>query len=102
MVRFSRIEKEVTAEEEIARIISWIVQLAYLIYMRHEIMKTAEYYDERSTTPSDYSIMIKFSEPQINLKSKLSTLFKELFNQPYQIQEFTFIPDQSVLGELEN
>lgn len=59
MIEMARIEPEVTSEEEVLRITSFIIQMLFLIYMRDHICKLDAYYDERDIMLSDYSIMLK-------------------------------------------
>jgi hypothetical protein len=63
-------------EEQILRIISFIMHLGFLIYMRDKIMKLEAYYDERSTTLTDYSIIIKNIPKQKKLQAKLHEFFR--------------------------
>jgi hypothetical protein len=41
------------------RVASFFIHMAALIYIRDNIRKTIEYYDEKTTSLSDYSIIIK-------------------------------------------
>jgi hypothetical protein len=41
------------------RITSFIIHLFTLLYIRDNILKTKEYYDERTTSLSDFSFIIK-------------------------------------------
>jgi hypothetical protein len=41
------------------RIVCFIAHILALIYIRDAIRKTYEYYDEKTTSLSDYSIIIK-------------------------------------------
>jgi hypothetical protein len=58
MIRFVRTEEEVTEAEVILRWCSFLVQLMGLIYVRDTINKTRNYYDERTTLLSDYSVIL--------------------------------------------
>ena len=58
------------------RISTWILQLIYLIYARNNLRKTAHYYDERTTSLSDYSILIKNLRPQKKIREKLQKVLK--------------------------
>ena len=55
---FVRSEEQVTDEEIILRICSFVIQLLGLAYIRDMISKTRKYYNERSTLISHYSVMI--------------------------------------------
>lgn len=59
LVELSRIEYEVTNIEVALRVISFVLQALALIYIRNRIIKLEEYYDERTTSLSDFSIIIK-------------------------------------------
>lgn len=43
----------------ILRIASFVIHMLALIYIRDNIRKTIEYYDEKTTSLSDYSFLIK-------------------------------------------
>lgn len=58
MVLFSRIEGKVHPSEQILRLSSFIIILLALLYMRDRLRKINEYYDERSISYSDFSIII--------------------------------------------
>ena len=59
MVELSSIQSDVSYDEEILRIVSFFFHLLYLLYMRNRLRKLSAYYDERNTSLSDYSIMMK-------------------------------------------
>ena len=71
MVEMSRTETEVSAEEQILRITSFVIQFLFLIYMRDHISKLDAYYSERDIMLSDYSIMLKKIPRQPNIQAKL-------------------------------
>jgi hypothetical protein len=64
-------------EEQLLRIISFIIHLGFLIYMRDKIIKLESYYDERTTSLSDYAVILKNIPPQKNLQSKLREFLKK-------------------------
>jgi hypothetical protein len=59
LIIFSRIEDHVDGAEMILRIASFVIHMLALIYIRDNIRKTIEYYDEKTTSLSDYSFLIK-------------------------------------------
>lgn len=54
-----RTELDVTRDEVILRFTSFFVHLMGLIYMRDMIRKTNDYYNERTASLSDYSVLIR-------------------------------------------
>jgi hypothetical protein len=54
---FMRAETEVSEKEALLRISSFIIQLLGLLYIRDTILKTLQYYEERNTLISDFSVM---------------------------------------------
>jgi hypothetical protein len=63
LLRFMRTELSVTREEVVLRLSSFLIHLMALLYMRDTIKKTNDYYDERTTSLSDYSVMINGLPP---------------------------------------
>jgi hypothetical protein len=59
LIVFARIEEHVSGSELILRISSFIIHLAALVYIRDKIRKTVQYYDEKTTSLSDYSFIMK-------------------------------------------
>jgi hypothetical protein len=59
MVLFARIEDKVRTDEHIIRLSSFITLLFVLLYMRDSFRKIGEYYDERSTSYSDFSVLVE-------------------------------------------
>lgn len=59
MIHMSRIRNTVEVEEQILRFGSLMIHLILLIYIRDKLTKMKYYFDERSTTPSDFSVFIK-------------------------------------------
>ena len=45
MVKLARIQADVSGEEILVRVLSYIVQICVLIYIRDLIIKTRNYYD---------------------------------------------------------
>ena len=68
MVEMSRIEKTVPFEEQLLRIISFLLQLCFLIYMRDKIIKLEAYYDERTCSITDYAVIMKNIPRQVGLQ----------------------------------
>lgn len=74
------------------RITDWAVQFFFLVYTRNKILKRGEYYDEKTTTLSDFSILIKHLQPQEHIQAKLKLFFHTFFSKPYEIQQITLLP----------
>lgn len=67
----SRIEKEVTVEEELIRFGSFFVHFILLVYIREKLTKMKYYFDERTASPSDFAVFIKNMPPLIGQKQEL-------------------------------
>ena len=78
-VKWSRIETEVLGEEIVMRITSFIIHLLALVYIRDNILKTMEYYDEKTTSLSDYSLIIR----NLPLKEGIQRSIKDLINSHF-------------------
>ena len=71
MVKIARIQKTVSGSEVVARVSSFFMQLFSLIYIRDLIIKTRNYYDERTTSLSDHSIFVENLPNKSGNKRKL-------------------------------
>lgn len=58
MILFSNIREHVTTNEHIMRLSSFATLLFALVYLRDQFTKSWEYYDERKTSYSDFSVLI--------------------------------------------
>jgi hypothetical protein len=58
MIVYAEISGTVTNGEVVVRIFSFIIQFGMLLYIRDLITKTRNYYDERTCTLSDYSVLV--------------------------------------------
>lgn len=57
-----------------------MIHLLLLIYMRDKLIKLKEYFDERITSPSDYTLlMVKIPEKKINLRNTIINLLEKDF-----------------------
>ncbi len=57
MIVYAEISGTVTNGQVVVRIFSFIIHVAMLLYIRDLITKTRNYYDERTCSLSDYSIL---------------------------------------------
>ncbi len=55
---------------------SFVIQIFALFYIRDVLRKTNEYYDERTTSLSDYSIFLTKMPKQKGLGRKIRALFQ--------------------------
>jgi len=91
MVKLARIQETVKGEEVVVRVLSFLVQLGILIYIRDLIIKTRNYYDERTCSLSDYSLMIRDLPKRKGTRANLVKFLNECFNKtPYHV---TFLPE---------
>jgi hypothetical protein len=74
-----RTETIVTRGEIILRFSSFLIHLMALMYMRDTIRKTNDYYDERTTSLSDYSILMSNLPKKINTEKKIRDFFRDGF-----------------------
>ena len=93
MIWFSSIGGTVTPSEELMRIVSYLFHLLLLIYMRDHIIKLESYYDERTTSLSDFTVIIKNIPNCENLKQKMSEFFLNEFKKPHIIKEIILLPE---------
>ena len=77
MVELSCNQADVSKDEEVIRIVSFVLHFFYLLYMRDHIRKLEAYYDERNTSLSDYSVMMKNIPKIKNVKKKLVDFFQK-------------------------
>lgn len=68
--------------------------------MRDHITKLEAYYDERNTSLSDYSVILKNIPKQKNIQLKLKQFFQKAFKNPHQIQQLTLIPEYAEIEQL--
>ena len=71
MVKLARIQTSVSSGEIVTRVTSFFIQLSCLIYLRDLVIKTRNYYDERTTSLSDYSIMVENLPPKEGNKKRI-------------------------------
>lgn len=84
-VSIARLEYDINPAETIIRVGSFIIQLMALIYIRDKLTKANSYYDEISTTMSDYSLIIKDIPVTDRVQAKVRRMFNEYFDKPIQI-----------------
>lgn len=54
-----------------------------LMYMRNRIIKLEAYYDERNTSLSDYSIIVKGLPKITGVQTSLRNFLKQAFKAPH-------------------
>lgn len=59
------------------RLAYFLLTILYFIYMRDTLRKLIDYYDERCTTFSDYSILLKHLPKKINTKASIYSLLSQ-------------------------
>lgn len=93
MVEISRIEMHVSNGEVVIRVCSFIIQLAVLMYIRDLIGKTRSYYDERTCSLSDYSIIVYNLPKRTGTRRNLLKFLQNCYDKPYNAHQITFLPD---------
>jgi hypothetical protein len=74
-----RTELEVSHDEVILRLISFLIHLVGLVYMRDMIRKTNDYYDERTTSLSDYSVLFRNLPKKLGTEKRIREFLREGF-----------------------
>ena len=92
MVRFARIIGKVDNPEIVARVFAFALHLVVLLYIRDLMAKTRSYYDERTCSLSDYSILLKNLPQKKGTRAKLGNLLSNGLGKSYKVHEFTFLP----------
>ena len=75
MVWTSSKQDSVTEIEEVMRIVSFCFHFGLLVYMRDHMIKLEAYYDERNTSLSDYSVIIKEIPKIKGIQNKIKNFF---------------------------
>ena len=91
MVEIARIQKVVTGSEEVARLSSFFMQLFTLVYIRDLFIKTRNYYDERTTSLSDYSIIVENLPQKSGNKRKILTFLENSLTKEHKPTQITLI-----------
>ena len=91
MVEIARIQKGVTGSEVIARLSSFFMQLFTLVYIRDLVIKTRNYYDERTTSLSDYSIIVENLPQKSGNKGKILTFLENNLGKYHKPTQITLI-----------
>lgn len=77
VIKFMRTEESVSGQEIVLRFCAFLMQMVGLAYMRDVIRKTNEYYDERTTSLSDYSILLCNLPKKDGMKNRLREFLDE-------------------------
>ena len=75
------------------RITSFFLQLCTLIYLRDLIIKTRNYYDERTTSLSDYSIIVYNLPQKQGNRKKMVNFLSSGFDRSYVPTQITLISE---------
>lgn len=84
-------EYNITVPEQIIRVASFIIQMLALVYIRDKLTKANSYYDEITTSMSDYSVILKDVPAVIGVQAKIRKMFAQFFSEPYKIEELVVI-----------
>lgn len=94
-----------TFTESLIRVASFAIHLILLIYIRDKLLKLKEYFDERTASPSDYSMMIEDIPPSNDPNRNIRALVTSKLNQEFQsgkIVDIILIPDLKDFEEMEH
>lgn len=61
--------------------------------MRDKLVKLEAYYDERTTSLSDYAVIIKNMPLQAGIKEKFKNFFGKEFKSPHEIRKVALLPE---------
>ena len=76
--------------ELILRITSFVLHLAALVYIRDNIRKTVQYYDEKTTSLSDYSFIMKNLPMKEGIQQNIKNFVNNKFKEDWQGFEDTY------------
>jgi hypothetical protein len=101
MIYLSRINSTVDGAEVLIRIFSFVVQLGILLYVRDLITKTRNYYDERTCSLSDYSIIITNLPEKKGMRASLTNFLQSSLPKSYKAYQVTFLPEYEQFYQME-
>lgn len=93
MVVYAEISSDVTNGAVVVRVFSFIIQLGMLLYIRDLITKTRDYYDERTCSLSDYSVLVTKLPRKKGTRKNLENFLSNYLDKPYKAYEITFLPE---------
>ena len=93
MIYISRINNHLDNAEVLVRVFSFVVHLGVLLYIRDLISKTRNYYDERTCSLSDYSIIVTNLPQKVGMRAKLKKLLENSMGKSYKTHQITFLPE---------
>jgi hypothetical protein len=102
MLYLSRMSKEVDNAEVVVRVFSFVVQFGVLLYIRDLITKTRNYYDERTCSLSDYSILVTNIPARTGMRDKLTKFLTTALSKPYYPHQITFLPEYKDFYQMED
>lgn len=102
MLYLSGMNKKVNNAEIVVRIFSFVVQFGFLLYIRDLITKTRNYYDERTCSLSDYSILVTNLPERAGMRNRLINFLATGLSKPYYPHQITFLPEYRDFYEMED
>ena len=100
LVQIASLDVNVTDQEIILRVGSFVIQLALLFFIRNRLGRNLSYYKEKNVTISDYSLLIKDFPKVPNAQKKIKKVFEEFFYTPIKIEEIIMIGDLELYYKL--
>lgn len=85
----SRIDNVIDLEEILLRITSFIIHFLALLYIRDNINKTMQYYDERMTSLSDFSLIIKNLPLREGIQKSIRAFIQHHFKEKWEELKIT-------------
>lgn len=73
------------------RIVGFAIHLIALIGIRNMLSKEGKYYDERTCSLSDYSVLVSNIPKIYNTGKSIRKLFKEMFGKDTEVKELIYI-----------
>ncbi len=101
MLSLSRLSNRVDNADVVVRVFSFVVQLGVLLYIRDLISKTRNYYDERTCSLSDYSILVTNIPERPGMRARLTHFLTTALPKPYTPHQITFLPEYQDFYQME-
>jgi hypothetical protein len=93
MVQLAKISPVVDNAEVVVRCFSFVIQLMMLVYIRDIITKTKNYYNERTVSLSEFSIIATGLPKKSGTRRNLEKFLEKCFDFPHKAYAITFLPE---------
>ena len=100
MVQYSSIQSDVDSDEQVLRVASFVIHFVFLVYMRDNLIKLEAYYDERTTSLSDYTVLLKYLPKTKGVQKKIKNFFMQEMSKPHDIKSMILLPEYHEFDQL--